>query len=77
LAGGWRRLHNEKFHTLFALPNIIRVIKSGGGVRWTGYVARVGEVNAYKICLESWKGRDQLEDLGIDGRIVLDWILEK
>jgi hypothetical protein len=27
LAGGWRRLHNEELHNLYALPNIIRVIK--------------------------------------------------
>jgi hypothetical protein len=24
VAGGWRRLHNEEFHNLFASPNIIR-----------------------------------------------------
>jgi hypothetical protein len=27
VAGGWRRLHNEKLHNLYASPNIIRVIK--------------------------------------------------
>jgi hypothetical protein len=26
--GGWRRLCNEELHNLYALPNIIRVIKS-------------------------------------------------
>jgi len=26
MAGGWRRLHNE-LHNLYALPNIIKVIK--------------------------------------------------
>jgi hypothetical protein len=26
LAGGWRRLHNEELHNLFASLNIIRVI---------------------------------------------------
>jgi hypothetical protein len=24
---GWRRLHNEELHNLYASPNIIRVIK--------------------------------------------------
>jgi hypothetical protein len=27
--------------------------------------------------LENLKGRDHLEDIGIDGRIVLEWILRK
>ena len=26
--GEWRRLHNEELHSLYRLPNIVRVIKS-------------------------------------------------
>jgi len=28
VAGGWRRLHNEELHNLYASPNVARVIKS-------------------------------------------------
>jgi hypothetical protein len=38
VAGGWRRLHNEELHNLYASPNIVRVIKSGR-VRLAVYVA--------------------------------------
>jgi hypothetical protein len=37
VVGGWRRLHNEELHNLYALP-IIRVIKSRG-LRCVGHKA--------------------------------------
>jgi hypothetical protein len=43
VAIGWRRLHNEELHNLYASPNIVRVIKSRG-MGWTKHVARVGEM---------------------------------
>jgi len=39
---GWRRLHNEEVHTLYASPSIIRVINSRR-VRLVGHVAHMGE----------------------------------
>jgi hypothetical protein len=49
VAGGRRRLHNEKLHDSFTSPNIIRVIKSQR-MRLVGHVARMGNMkNAYKI----------------------------
>jgi hypothetical protein len=30
-----------------------------------------------KFYLENPKGRDDLEDLGIDGKVILEWILGK
>ena len=38
--GEWRRLHNEKIHSLYRSPNIFRVIKSRR-LRWTGHVTRM------------------------------------
>jgi hypothetical protein len=40
--GSWRKLHNDKLHSLYSSPNIVRVIKSRK-MRWTGHVARMGE----------------------------------
>jgi hypothetical protein len=33
--------------------------------------------NAYKVLFRNPKGRDCLEDLGIDGKVMLEWILGK
>jgi hypothetical protein len=57
VAGGWRRLHNEELHNLYALPNIIRVTKSRR-MRWAGHVARMGEIRtAYKILVGKLGGK--------------------
>jgi hypothetical protein len=60
-------------------PNIMRVIRSRG-MRWPENIARMGEMrNEYSLffLLEILKGRDHSEDLGIDGKIILEWILGK
>jgi hypothetical protein len=38
----WRKLHNDELHSLYSLPNIVRVIISRR-MRWAGHVARMGE----------------------------------
>jgi hypothetical protein len=49
---GWRRLHNEELHNLYASSNIVREIKSRR-MRSAGHVACVGERrNVYKILIE-------------------------
>jgi hypothetical protein len=42
VAGGWRRLHNEELHNLYASPNVVMVIKLRG-LRWAGHVAWMGD----------------------------------
>jgi hypothetical protein len=27
MIGGWRKLHNEKIHSLYSLPSIVRMIR--------------------------------------------------
>jgi hypothetical protein len=69
-AGGWRRLHNEELHNLYASSNVIRVFKPRG-MRLAGHVARMGEMKMNEIfCLENLKARDHLEDLDVDGNII-------
>jgi hypothetical protein len=41
--GGWRRLHNEEFHNLYASPDIVKVVKSRRMI-WVGHVARIAEM---------------------------------
>jgi hypothetical protein len=41
VAEGWRRLHNEELHNLYASSNIMRVTKYRN-IGWAGHVARMG-----------------------------------
>jgi hypothetical protein len=74
VAGGWRRLHNEELHNLYASPNIIRVNKCR--MRLAGYVVRERGMRT-KFWSANLKVRHHFEDLGVDGMIILHWILEK
>jgi hypothetical protein len=70
--GDWRKLHNEK---LISLPNI-HVIKSRRG--WVGHVVRMGErTGAYMGLVGKPEGKNHVEDLGVDGRIILQCMLKK
>jgi hypothetical protein len=77
MTGGFKKLHNEEFHNLYTSQYIVRVIKSRGK-RWVGHVVRMGEIrNAYRLFGTKSEGKNQVEELYVDGRIILDWILEK
>jgi hypothetical protein len=48
VAGGWRRLHNEELHNLYALLSIIRVIRTRR-MRLAGHVACMGETRKMRM----------------------------
>jgi hypothetical protein len=60
---------------LYTSPDITRVIKSRRNE--IGYACSThGKDEKYRIFwLGNLKGRDHPEDLGVDGKIILDWIL--
>jgi len=53
VAGGWRRMHDEELHNLYASPNIMKVIRSR--TRWARHVAEMR--NAYKILVVEPEGK--------------------
>jgi len=69
----WKKLDNKELHNLYTSPNIIRVIKSRR-MRCAGHVALMGEMHTI-FWLGNVKGRDLFEDLSVDGKITLEWIL--
>jgi hypothetical protein len=74
VAGGERRLRDEDLHKLYVSPDtamIIRVIKSRR-MTWTRFVS-IRTI----FWSENLKGRNQSEDLAVDGKIILNCILRK
>jgi hypothetical protein len=74
VTGGWRKLHNEELDNLYTSPGIIsdqiKEDEMGGACGVHG--------RDEKCKMESLKGRDHLEGLGIDERVVLKrvWVCE-
>jgi len=62
VAGGWRKPHSKELRNLYYSPDIMTVIKTR-----TGHVPRMRHENT-KFGSENLKGRDRLEDLGVDGK---------
>jgi hypothetical protein len=59
VAGGWRRLHSEELHNLYASPNI-RAVKSRR-MGWAVHVASMLETrNAYSILFGKSQGKRAL-----------------
>jgi hypothetical protein len=84
--GSWRKLHNDKLHSLYSSLNIVMVIKSRR-MMWAGHVACMGEGSgAYRVLVGRPEGKRPLErprrrwednikldlrEIGIDGA---NWI---
>jgi hypothetical protein len=55
VAAGWRRLHNQELHNLYASPNATRAMK-WRKMRWVEHVAHMGEMtNAGKGLVRNLK----------------------
>jgi hypothetical protein len=68
VTGGWRKFQNYELHHLFSSSKF-RAMKPKR-IRW-------GDMKCIKNSLKNLKGSDHLQDLGVDGKIILKWILEK
>jgi hypothetical protein len=75
VVGDWRRLNNKELCNLYTSINIIRVVKIKGKEKWGACGTHWRDAN--KILVGEPAGRDYLDDLSVDGRIILERILEK
>ena len=77
ITGDMRKLHHEELHHPYSSSNIVREIKSGR-MRWTRRIESRGEKRStYVVLMGKPEGKCYLEDLGIDGAIILEEILKK
>jgi hypothetical protein len=77
VAWEWRKLHNEELNDPYSSPTFVRVIKSRR-IRWAWHVARMGREEAYTgFWWGNLRERDHWRDSGVDGKIILRWIVRK
>jgi hypothetical protein len=75
VTGVWKKIHNEELHALYSSPNIIRVIK----IKNKKMDRTCGTRGRQERCKQGFVGgcfweKYQLEDLSVDGRIILKCI---
>lgn len=66
--------YNEKPHNMYALLNIISIIKSRR-IKWEGHLVHMRMRDEYNIIIGDVKRRENLGELDVDGRITLKWML--
>jgi hypothetical protein len=76
VAGHCKRLHDDELYDLHPSPNIIPVINSRT-ITWAGCMARMGDREVHvRFWWEHLGERDHLEDLGVDGKVIIKWIFK-
>jgi hypothetical protein len=56
----WRKPHDDELHSLYSLPNIVRVIRLMR-MRWARHVARMGEERGvYRFLVRRTEGKRPL-----------------
>jgi hypothetical protein len=76
VTGGWRKVHNEELHNLHSSPSVIRMTKLRR-MRWAKHVARLGEMNVYRILVRKPEGSRPLKIPRRRWETILKWILER
>jgi hypothetical protein len=65
-------------HLKYGLHNSLDDILLGSSNQKGWHVARMRQMrNAHKILIGNLKGKSNLGDLDVNGRIILEWILKK
>jgi hypothetical protein len=77
VTGSWRKLHTQKLHNVYSLPNVIEVIKQRM-TKWTGYVYCIWEKrNVYRLLMEKPEEETGIRRPICQWRIILKQITKK
>jgi hypothetical protein len=76
VTGDWIKLHNTEFHGFYSSSNVIRMIKFRR-MRCAGHAERSGGKEMHQIWWGNMKEGDHLEDLRVDGKIILKCIFRE